>query len=264
MPPVSCRCVKAATINGELKTVARGLTEASRLTERVASEAVNPQLEAVYRDLVRLAGLLRADVSILIPGNIGRAEPGVAEQARSVLAEVEGGGVPSLVAETVESVTRLVYSLLGVTTCTHCSGANGSETEAMEDQEIDPDIMNMVAAMCGDYSGLPNKENEERTRSNQGVGRQVLERSRKRKQNRPSKFQPTPLPLYTKIANNSTGLGSPTKKVRKVGECGDGEKSQTEILFLLEKKKKLVKKDGLYKFVLWREALREEKNKVCL
>lgn len=158
----------------------------------------------------------------------------------------------------------------------------------MEDQEIDPDIMNMVAAMCGDYSGLPNKENEERsvsscftitsllksnlrlhiyfyrTKSNQGVGRQVLERSRKRKQNRPSKFQPTPLPLYTKAANNSTGLGSPTKKVRKVGECGDGEKSQTEILFLLEKKKKLVKKDGLYKFVLWREALREEKNKVCL
>lgn len=33
----------------------------------------------------------------------------------------------------------------------------------MEDQEIDPDIMNMVAAMCGDYSGLPNKENEERS-----------------------------------------------------------------------------------------------------
>lgn len=104
-----------------------------------------------------------------------------------------------------------------------------------------------------------------RTRSNQDVGRQVLERSRKRKQNRPSKFQPTPLPLNSKIVtNNSTGLGSPTKKVRKVGECGDIERSQTEILFLLEKKKKLVKKDGLYKFVLWREALREEKNKVCL
>ena len=104
-----------------------------------------------------------------------------------------------------------------------------------------------------------------RTRSNQDVGRQVLERSRKRKQNRPSKFQPTPLPLNSMIVtNNSTGLGSPTKKVRKVGECGDIEKSQTDILFLLEKKKKLVKKDGLYKFVLWREALREEKNKVCL
>ena len=29
-----------------------------------------------------------------------------------------------------------------------------------------------------------------------------------------------------------------------------------EVLGLLEKKKKLMKKDGLYKFVLWREALR--------
>ena len=41
-------------------------------------------------------------------------------------------------------------------------GMKGPETEAMEDQEIDPDIKNMVAATCGDYSGLPNKENEER------------------------------------------------------------------------------------------------------
>ena len=38
--------------------------------------------------------------------------------------------------------------------------------------------------------------------------------------------------------------------------------TRTEILFLLEKKKKLVKKDGLYKFVLWREALKDEKTKV--
>ena len=185
MPPVFCRCVKAVNLNDELKTVARGLTEASRLSERVAPEAVTPQLEAVSQDLVRLAGLLRADVSILIPGNIGRAEPGVAEQARSVLAEVEAGGVSGLVAETVESVTRLVYSLLGVDTCSHCSGENlqgvicwgdyvstpdllgekvrETETEAMEDQDIDPDIMNMVAAMCGDYSRLPNKENEDRS-----------------------------------------------------------------------------------------------------
>jgi hypothetical protein len=34
------------------------------------------------------------------------------------------------------------------------------------------------------------------------------------------------------------------------------------VLNLLEKKKKQVKKDGLYKFVLWREALRDEKSKV--
>ena len=31
------------------------------------------------------------------------------------------------------------------------------------DQDIDPDIMNMVATMCGNYSRLPNKENDERS-----------------------------------------------------------------------------------------------------
>ena len=93
----------------------------------------------------------------------------------------------------------------------------------------------------------------------QEIGRQVLERSRKRKQSRPNKFQAPILPLNSK----NSGSGSPTKKVRKVGDADHGT-NPTEILFLLEKKKKLVKKDGLYKFVLWREALREEKNKVCL
>ena len=63
--------------------------------------------------------------------------------------------------------------------------------------------------------------------------------------------------------HSGSGLGSPTKKIRKVGES-DPETKPAEILFLLEKKKKGVKKDGLYKFVLWREALRDEKNKVCL
>ena len=37
---------------------------------------------------------------------------------------------------------------------------------------------------------------------------------------------------------------------------------RTEILVLLERRKKGVKKDGLYKFVLWREALKDEKNKL--
>ena len=78
---------------------------------------------------MRLAGLLRADVSILIPGNIGRADPGVAEEARSVLAEMEADLVPGLVADTVESVTRLVYSLLGVHTCLHCSGEASDHTQ---------------------------------------------------------------------------------------------------------------------------------------
>lgn len=36
----------------------------------------------------------------------------------------------------------------------------------MEDQDIDPDIMNMVAAMCGDYSDMDNDHKDERYRVN--------------------------------------------------------------------------------------------------
>ena len=58
---------------------------------------------------------------------------------------------------------------------------------------------------------------------------------------------------------------SPTKKIRKVEEKElQEERNAREVLFLLEKKKKGPKSDGLYKFVLWREALKNEKNKICL
>ena len=88
------------------------------------------------------------------------------------------------------------------------------------------------------------------------MGKEVLERSRKRKQNRPSRIL-NPVPTTTSMT------GSPIKKMRKVGlSDNSAPATQTEILFLLEKKKKLVKKDGLYKFVLWREALKDEKTKM--
>ena len=120
LPPVFCRYSKAVNINQELKTVGRGLGDVSKLGERLGAEAAAPHLDSVSQDLVRLAGLLRADVSILIPSSIGRAEPSVAEQAREIVAEAES--VSGLVQETVEGVTKLVYSLLGVDTCQHCSG----------------------------------------------------------------------------------------------------------------------------------------------
>ena len=112
---------KAVNSNQELKTVGRGLGDVSKLGERLGAEAAAPHLDSVSQDLVRLAGLLRADVSILIPSSIGRAEPSVAEQAREIVAEAES--VSGLVQETVEGVTKLVYSLLVVDTCQHCSGA---------------------------------------------------------------------------------------------------------------------------------------------
>ena len=86
----------------------------------------------------------------------------------------------------------------------------------------------------------------------------MLERSRKRKQNRPSRIV-----SQVTVTSTTSITGSPIKKMRKVGFAENSSPAtQTEICFLLEKKKKLVKKDGLYKFVLWREALKDEKTKL--
>ena len=41
-------------------------------------------------------------------------------------------------------------------TLTNVVGDSSQPSEQMEDQDIDPDIMNMVAAMCGDYSKTSN------------------------------------------------------------------------------------------------------------
>lgn len=73
------------------------------------------------------------------------------------------------------------------------------------------------------------------------------------------------LPQKNLLSSYNQESLSPTKKVRKLDEdVEDEENNAKEVLFLLEKKKKLPKADGLYKFVLWREALKTEKNKFCL
>jgi len=251
LPAVSCRCSKAVKINEELKSLSRKMSDAWQVVERVGQvQAV--QVEEITADIIRIAAILRADVSILIPSAIGRAELVVAEQARNLLAD---GDIKSVVIESVDGVAKLVYSLLGVENCRHCK-SRGEENQIQPMEEIDADIMNMVASMCNSGDGTTSDTMDNKP-SNKNVGREVLERSRKRKQNRPSRIL-NPVP----ITNNFTG--SPLKKMRKVGGLSDMSTptTQTEILFLLEKKKKLVKKDGLYKFVLWREALKDEKTKM--
>jgi len=249
LPAVNCRCNKAVKINEELKNLSRKLSDAWQVVERVGQvQAV--MIEEISEDIIRIAGLLRADVSILIPSSIGRSELAVAEQARSLLVD---GEVRSVIADAVEGVAKIVFSLLGVEDCRHCHNRGDNQVQVME--EIDADIMSMVATMCSHGEAGETKDTSNKS-SNKSVGREVLERSRKRKQNRPSRIL-SPLPPTMNIT------GSPIKKMRKVGMSDNSSPTtHTEILFLLEKKKKLVKKDGLYKFVLWREALKDEKTKL--
>ena len=82
--------------------------------------------------------------------------------------------------------------------------------------------------------------------------------------------------ILSPISSTMNISGSPTKKMRKVGlpmkekyfkhtflglSDNTSPTTHTEVLFLLEKKKKSEKKDGLHKFVLWREALKDAKSK---
>jgi len=113
------------------------------------------------------------------------------------------------------------------------------------------------------------------------IGKQVLERSRKRKQSRPTRDEDYQSKnrgqgdgqQAVSTPCNGSSVASPVKRLKRVmtslgtsyslptapSEAGDqGDK----VISLLEKKKKLVKKDGLYKFVLWKEALRDEKTKM--
>jgi len=250
LPPVNCRCIKAAKINEELKSLSRKLSDAWQVVERVGQVQV-AQMEEISDDIIRIAALLRADVSILIPSSIGRSEIAVAEQARNLLVD---GELKSVMTEAVDGVAKLVYSLLGVDDCRHCNSRGDTQIQPME--EIDADIMSMVASMCSSGGDAADTKDSSNKSSNQSIGREVLERSRKRKQNRPSRIL-SPIPSTMNIT------GSPIKKMRKVGLSDiTSPTTHTEILFLLEKKKKLVKKDGLYKFVLWREALKDEKTKV--
>ena len=148
------RCSKAVNINEQLKTIGGRLTDLCQAEERLGQ--VGPQqLEESSLLLGRVAGLLRADVSILIPSSLGRAEPSVSHQARNIVAEADCPRL--LVEETLDFVAKLVYKLLSVETCGVCH----PESHQMD---IDPDIMNMVAAMCGDYSNLPGTDTDRENR----------------------------------------------------------------------------------------------------
>ena len=148
------RCSKAVNINDQLKTIGGRLTDLCQAEERLGQ--VGPQqLEESSLLLGRVAGLLRADVSILIPSSLGRAEPSVSHQARNIVAEADCPRL--LVEETLDFVAKLVYKLLSVETCGVCH----PESHQMD---IDPDIMNMVAAMCGDYSNLPGTDTDRENR----------------------------------------------------------------------------------------------------
>jgi len=270
-PSASCRCEKASRLCEEIQSLGRRVSEAGQLAERVGGQLPPSMLEGLGSDIAKVAHTLRSEVSILVPNGVGSAEPEVAEAARWLLSD---GDLRSVMSNTAEELASTVSGLLGMDECMH------HEAPPME-EDIDEDIRSMVASMCGgggmNSSSLGMKE----VTRPRDVGKQVLERSRKRKQSRPTRDEDYQSKnrgqgdgqQAVSTSCNGTSVASPVKRLKRVMtslgtsyslstvplEAGDqGDK----VISLLEKKKKLVKKDGLYKFVLWREALRDEKTKM--
>jgi len=270
-PNASCRCEKASRLCEEIQSLGRRVAEAGQLAERVGGQLPPSMLEGLGSDIAKVADTLRSEVSILVPTGVGSAEPEVAEAARWLLSD---GDLRSVMSNTAEELATTVSGLLGMDECVH------HEAPPME-EDIDEDIRSMVASMCGGGGGMSssNLGVKEATRPRE-VGKQVLEKSRKRKQSRPtrdedyqSKNRGSDGQQPVTTSHNGTSLASPVKRLKRVmtslgtsyslptapSEAGDqGDK----VISLLEKKKKMVKKDGLYKFVLWKEALRDEKTKL--
>ena len=92
---------------------------------------------------------------------------------------------------------------------------------------------------------------------------------RKRKQRNPAKVTS---PIFNRKTRRLDNNGEEDDTDQGFGDDGlddeDAMMAEAEnainILSLLEKKKKGLKKDGLYKFVLWREALKDEKSKMSV
>ena len=61
--------------------------------------------------------------------------------------------------EAVDGVAKLIYSLLGVDDCHHCNGRCDTQIQPME--EIDADIMSMVASMCSNGDGVSSLDTKE-------------------------------------------------------------------------------------------------------
>lgn len=256
-PAEKCQCMKAVRINQDLKELTRTLSDLIQVETRLGVVEVD-SLKEVEDSLADIATVLRAEISIQIPSRVGGCAAQLADRVRYVAGD---GDAKTVVSDAMDGVAKLVYDLLGVDQCLEC---NPQEQAMITD--IDLDIMDMVANMCTGHQEA--SENQEQPPANLGfhekallasvsvvdVGRQTLERSRKRKQK-------------SRHGNESKKVANPSKKARRIPVEGvrpfqkNSEGDKPEVVTLLESKRKLVKADGLYKFVLWRQALKGEKER---
>jgi len=229
-----CRCHKAAKITTELSDLQRVVGDAEQAYER-AGVLEEKQIEELNDRVQEMAVLLRSDVSILIPT---ASPPSISQwrgvnPSRWILQSLNGKNNSNFI---MDELITVVTRLLGVDTCDSCN-----------------------------HHFLFCQEEEEESQNNfQGVN----DRSRKRKQLNPAKMTS---PIFSRKTRRLDSDGYIVQDHDSIhdeqtleDELMEEASNAINILSLLEKKKKGLKKDGLYKFVLWREALKDEKSKMSV
>jgi hypothetical protein len=203
---------------------------------------------------------------------ISKPKGTVIERATSVVdAALVSCDKDAYVKSAIESITKLVDDLLHVPTCGHASNANllddsdrigdVSPTRLME-QDEEEDIRAQMASMLhkGDDDDDEEEEEEEDDEDEMEIEGSSSTTSpiitRKRKQ------------LIKSLSPPTSPTSSPSKRPRRYKSplhfsSAPSKFCQTAspALDLLETKKK-VQRNSLYHWVLWREALRGEKDRV--
>jgi len=227
---IKCRCQKAARITQDLSALQRIVVDAEQVYDRLGM-LEESSIDELNGRLHEMAVMLRSDVSILIPTDspVSVSQWRGVNPSRWILQSLNGGNGNSsfIMDELITVVTRL----LGVDTCESCN----NHFMSCFDEEMDQ------SSPAGDNLSL------------------AADKSRKRKQRTPAKLNSQI--FGTKSRRMDTEVQDElVKDDPMVEEAENG----INILTLLEKKKKGLKKDGLYKFVLWREALKDEKSKASV
>jgi len=254
-----CLCLKASSIGqkiGRLEYVMSAILDDS-------NEDTSEDDLILIVDEVQSA--LRAGVSI----QISKPNEAVMDRASSILeAALLSCDKVAYVKSVTESIIKLVNDLLNVPTCGHASNANllddtdrirdVSPTRLME-QDEEEDIRVRVESMFNDDTDEDGDDEDEEEEEEMDIGSGNGSRTaRKRKVKKgspnssPSK-RPRKLksPLPSTSASGSWCSASAPAKICQTSPA----------LEMLETKKK-VQRNSLYHWVLWREALRGEKDRV--
>jgi len=171
-----------------------------------------------------LGGSLRADISIRIPARLSSSSAALRERACSL---VMTSSVPDTVKEAMEGVVSSVEDLFNTEKCEHKEDDHRDSVQR---------TIPMPLARVGDL-GL-SKSSRGRKRKMSGEKGDFRE---------PKKFR---------AARKSMEEEEDFRPFKP-----PQPKPSPDVLNLLEKKKKLVKKNGLLQFVLWREAYRGERDR---